>query len=278
LNASSPSARLDAELLLGHAGGWSRTDVLAHPEREVSPGTAAAFEELVARRAASEPIAYLLGEREFYGREFRVDARALIPRPETELLVELGLAAVRRFRSSGVEPLVLDVGTGCGAIGISVSVNGSVRVVATDVSYEALTLARENALLHGADVALLQTNLLAGMRGPLHVVLANLPYVPSDRRLPRDVRDYEPAVALFGGERGTELIDELLRQAHGLLAADGELCVELDEEEQATPVAALARRLYASATVDVVKDNGGYDRVVRVAPRAPTALLQPSAR
>lgn len=251
--------------MLGRVTGWSRTEVLAHPEREVSPDIQAAFDVLVRRRQACEPIAYLVGAREFYGHELRVDARALIPRPETELLVELGLAAVQRFRASGVDPLVIDVGTGCGAIGVSISVDGSVPVIATDVSYEALTLARENAVLHGGNVRFVQTDLLEAVRGPLHVVLANLPYVPSDRTLPSDVRDYEPAVALFGGARGTELIERLLHAAQPLLAPDAELCVELDEEDQAAPVAALARRLYFAATVEVVKDNGGYDRVVRIA-------------
>ena len=103
------------------------------------------------------------------------------------------------------------------------------------------------------------------MRGPLHVVLANLPYVPGERgACPRDVRDYEPHVAIFGGERGTELIERLLHEARPLLASRAELCVELDEEEQAAPVAALARPLYPAREVSICQDAGGYDRVVRV--------------
>jgi release factor glutamine methyltransferase len=259
------SARLEAELLLGKVTGWSRTEVLAHPERLVSETAKGAYMELVARREAYEPIAYLLGEREFYGRMFRVDRRALIPRPETELLVDLGRAAVERWRSAGFEPTVVDVGTGCGAIAVSVALESGVRVVATDVSPVALTLARENVYLHSARVLAVAADLLHGLRGPLQVVLANLPYVPSQRVLPSDVRDYEPHVALFGGMRGTELIERFLHQARPLLAPKGELCVELDEEEQATPVAALAQELYPRAEVSVCQDAGGYDRVVRVA-------------
>jgi release factor glutamine methyltransferase len=259
------SARLEAELLLGKTTGWSRTEVLAHPERTPASAAEGAFWQLVARREASEPIAYLLGEREFYGRMFRVDRRALIPRPETELLVELGRAAVVRWRADGQEPRVVDVGTGCGAIAVSVAVEGNVSVVATDVSLAALTLAKENAYLNSANLRLVVADLLEGLRGPLHVVLANLPYVPTSRVLPSDVRDYEPHVALFGGVRGTELIERLLQQARVLLAPGGEVCVELDEEEQATPVAVLARELYPSARVSVCQDAGGYDRVVRVA-------------
>jgi release factor glutamine methyltransferase len=241
-----------------------RVAVLAHPERLVPPEAEASFRRLVARRAASEPIAYLLREREFYGRVFRSDARALIPRPETELLVELGVAAVARWRSSGLEPRVVDVGTGCGAIGVSVAAECSVTVIGTDVSFDALTLARENAALYHADFRVLQADLLRGLGSPLHVVLANLPYVPSTRELPADVRDYEPHVAIFGGERGTELIERLLREARDHLAPGAELAMELDEEEQASPMAALARDLYPTAEVSVCQDAGGYDRVVRV--------------
>ena len=264
LTPTSPSARLDAELLVQKVTGWSRTEVLAHPERVLFPSQVEEFEALVARRAASEPIAYLLGEREFYGRMFRVDRRALIPRPETELLVELGRSAVARWREAGVEPHVVDVGTGCGAIAASLALEARIPVVATDVSLAALTLARENASTWGAPVRLVCGDLVAALRGPLHIVLANLPYVPTLRRLPRDVRDYEPAVALFGGVRGTELIERLLYEALLLLAPRAELCVELDEEEQAAPVADLARTLYPLANVEVRQDAGGYDRVVRI--------------
>jgi release factor glutamine methyltransferase len=236
-------------------------------------------------------MAYLLGEREFYGHLFAADRRALIPRPETELLVELGIAAVARWRTHGMEPRVVEVGTGSGAVAISLALASQVDVVATELAWPALTLAQENARRLGATVPaatervavaradvdqaaagaagrgrvrLVQTDLLAGLGRPLHVVLANLPYVPSGRVLPRDVRDYEPHVAIFGGVRGTELIERLLHEARPLLAPGGEVCVELDEEEQAQPVAALAGTLYPTADLTIHQDHGGYDRVVRV--------------
>jgi len=266
-SAGSSSARLDAELLVAHVTRWSRAEVLAHPDRAVDSRSAGRFQELVARRVASEPIAYLLGEREFYGRVFRVDRRALIPRPETELLVELGLSAVARWRAAGISPRVFDIGTGAGAIAVSLAAEANVSVVATDMSFGALTLARENAFLHGVGrrVSLVQADLLAPVPGPLHVVLANLPYVPLSRPLPRDVKDYEPGMALFGGQRGPELIERLLAQAAPLLAPRAELAMELDEEQQAAPVASLARDLYPAADVSICQDAGGYDRVVRVA-------------
>jgi release factor glutamine methyltransferase len=262
--AGDDSARLDAELLLGKVLGWSRATVLAHPERSLSPIEETAFWRFVERRHAAEPIAYLLGEREFYGRLFRVDRRALIPRPETELLVDLGRAAVGRFRSAGVRPRVLDVGTGCGAVAVSLSAECSLPVIATDVSFAALSLARENVVQNAATVALVQADLLSGLRGPFHVMLANLPYVPRQRRLPPEVGKYEPHVALFGGDRGIELIERLLDEARPLLVPAGELAIELDEEDQATPVASLARQLYPGSDVSVRQDNGGYDRVVRL--------------
>ena len=137
-------------------------------------------------------------------------------------------------------------------------------MIATEISWPALTLARENAAQLGAAARFVQCDLLKGIRGPLHVVLANLPYVPSTRELPAEVRDYEPHVAIFGDARGTETIERVLHEVGPLLAPGGELCVELDEEEQATPVADLAGRLYPRAAVSVHQDGGGYDRVVRV--------------
>jgi methylase of polypeptide subunit release factors len=327
-------------LLLGLVTGRARTDVLAHPERDVPAEQEEAFRGLVARRAAAEPVAYLLGEREFYGRMFKVDRRALIPRPETELLVDLGRAAVARWRAQGIEPKVVDVGTGCGAIAISLAAEAHITVIATDLSRDALMLTRENAEFHGlapssADITtgasvhpqalrhhqgvqghnaavppvggppdeaqpqgtqpqeaqaqgtqpqgvqpqgvqdrsgvdarhvvhVVQTDLLAGLRGPLQVVLANLPYIPNDRHLPSEVKDYEPNLALFGGMQGTELLQKFLNETRALLAPGAEVCVELDEEEQASPVAAVARELYVGADVTVCQDAGGYDRVVRI--------------
>lgn len=264
--AGSSSARLDAQLLLRHVTGWRQDELLAHPERVVGERSLTAFEQLVQRRADLEPIAYLLGEREFYGRLFRSDARALIPRPETEILVEIGLAAVTRLRASGREqPRVVDVGTGSGAIAVSLAADAGVSVLATDVSSAALSLARENAsrLAPGA-IRFVQADLLSGLRGPLDVVLANLPYVPSGRDLPRDVAGYEPHVALFGGPRGTELIERFLPAAVERMAPHGEIAVELDEQEQAAPIAALARTIAPSAQVRIERDGGGYDRVVHV--------------
>jgi release factor glutamine methyltransferase len=171
---------------------------------------------------------------------------------------------VARWRTLGVEPTVVDVGTGAGAVAVSLALEVSLRIIGTDLSCEALSLARENAYRLAARASFVQADLLSGLRGPLHVVLANLPYVPRHRSLPRDVKDYEPHVALFGGERGTELIERFLHGARPLLVPGSTLAVELDEEEQSAPVATAARELYPAAEVSVRQDNGGYDRVVHV--------------
>jgi release factor glutamine methyltransferase len=264
--ARSASPRLDAELLLGRVLGCERAALLAHPERQLRPEEAGKLEALVARRSRAEPMAYILGEREFYGRVFKVDRRALIPRPETELLVEIGTAAVDRFRGIGVEPRVLEVGTGSGAVAVSLAAERDLTIYATDVSLEALTLARENAVHLGQShrVKLVATDLLDGLRRGWHVIVANLPYVPRDRVLPADVKDYEPHVALFGGPSGIELIQRLLHAAKPWLEPRAEIAVELDEEDQAARVTAVAREIYPEANVRVLQDAGGYDRVVRV--------------
>ncbi|HEX8968422.1 MAG TPA: methyltransferase, partial [Chloroflexota bacterium] len=156
--------------------------------------------------------------------------------------------------------------TGCGAVAISLAAESGIEVIGTDVSLDALRLAAENARRLGlaGSVRLVQSDLLAGVRGPFDVVLANLPYVPRGRVLPRDVGEYEPTVALYAGLRGTELIERLLGEARPVLAGDAELAVELDEEGQAEPIAALARQLYPRASVGIHQDAGGYDRVVRL--------------
>jgi release factor glutamine methyltransferase len=208
-------------------------------------------------------MAYLLGQREFYGRIFKVDRRALIPRPETELLVDIGRAAVARGLSR-----VVDVGTGSGAVAVSLAAETGCPVVATDVSWDALRLARENACALGQAerVRLVQADLLAGLRGPFDLVLANLPYVPRGRSLPRDVADFEPEVALFAGPEGTELLERLLRRlkVEPLLAQQFEVALELDESGQARPMLALARSLYPAAQVTVRRDAGGYERALLI--------------
>ncbi len=193
--SGSESARLDAELLLGMAIGAERTSLRAHPEAPVGADAAATFETALARREAGEPVAYIRGFKEFHGLAFSVDARALIPRPETETLVDLADGEVMARltgapRPDGAPPLALvDVGTGSGAIAVALTValrrrgaDGDVEILATDRSADALALSKENAVGHGvADrMRFAEADLLPDGAGPFDVVLANLPYVQTD--------------------------------------------------------------------------------------------------
>lgn len=263
--SGSESPRLDAQLLLSEVTGIRRAAMLAYPERTVAAEAEHAFRQLVARREAHEPIAYVLGRREFYGRTFRVDRRVLVPRPETEMLVEIGVRAVRAWRDRGVEPVVVDVGTGSGAIAVSVAAETEAQVLAIDASPAALDVARANAerLGCGRRVQPVQGDLLDGFSGPVHVLLANLPYVPSGRTLPPDVALWEPRTALDGGPDGTDLIRRLLDQSVHHLVQGATAALEIDNSRGAR-VAAHARAVFPDVDIAVLQDAAGFDRVVLV--------------
>ncbi|MDO8483854.1 MAG: HemK/PrmC family methyltransferase, partial [Candidatus Limnocylindrales bacterium] len=225
-NAGSETPRLDAELLLGDALGVGRTVILAHPEARVGADAAARYRAGVERRTAGEPVAYIRGMKEFYGLAFAVDRRALIPRPETERLVELAEAEVRRRLPAGSaadEPpiRIVDVGTGSGAIAVALAVTlrrlgalAAVAIVGLDIVEDALGLARENALGHavGDAIAFERSDLLgdaaSAIRSRFDLVLANLPYVRQDALAGLPIAaSFEPALALDGGTDGLALIE-----------------------------------------------------------------------
>jgi release factor glutamine methyltransferase len=286
LHASgSETARLDAELLLGDAVGVGRTVILAHPEAPVGADAAARFRADLARRAAGEPVAYIRGVKEFYGLALAVDRRALIPRPETERLVELGEAEVRG-RLPAVQTAtqarvrVVDVGTGSGAVIVALAISlrrlgalERVELVATDVSEDALGLARENAVGHAvADVIhfepadLLAGAAEAGRERPFDVVLANLPYV---RRgavpgLPI-AASFEPRLALDGGEDGLQVIGRLLAQLPVALAPDGVALLEIGADQGEGIRERVAATLPGWSCV-VEADLAGLPRVARIHP------------
>jgi release factor glutamine methyltransferase len=219
--------RLTAELLLAHALSCDRVRLYLDFEKPLGEAELARFRELVRRRADGEPTAYLLGKKEFYGRAFRVDARVLVPRPETELVLEAALAALpERGRA-----LDLCTGSGCLALSLALERPGS-QVVATDVSPEALAVARENAAALGAVVDLAQGDLWAAVHGgdPFDVVVSNPPYVPAKELagLPREVRR-EPCIALDGGEDGLAVLRRIVAGAPARLRPGGVLCVEMHE-------------------------------------------------
>ena len=279
--SGSETPRLDAELLLGHVLGQDRTALLAHPEAPVSDGAADRFRGAVARREAGEPVAYVRGIKEFHGLAFGVDARALIPRPETELLVDLADAEIARRltaapRPPGTPPLrIADVGTGAGTIAVALAVAlrrrrmlDEVEITASDLSRDALQLAMENAVGHAvADVIAFELADLvpAVTGGRFDVVLANLPYVRSEvvPQLPV-ATSYEPTIALDGGLDGLDVIRRLLDALPSALFRDGVAFLEIGGDQGEAILTAVGGRL-PGWTCTVEKDLSGLPRVARLA-------------
>jgi len=283
--SGSSSPRLDAELLLGDAVGVGRTAVIAHQDSPVGPDAAAAFQRALERRVAGEPVAYIRGLREFHGLALHVDDRALIPRPETELLVDLAEREIATRlttapRSPGMPPLrVADVGTGSGAIAVALvsalrrrRMDREVVVVATDVSEAALDVARVNAVSHGvADrMQFLAADLLpAHLDQPYSVVCANLPYVTTGdlAALDGELR-FEPSLALDGGPDGLDVIRRLLALLPTSVRPDGVALLEIGADQPDLTLQAVASIL-PGWRCEILPDLAGRARVARIAPAAP---------
>lgn len=259
--SSTPS--LDAQLLMAHVLNADRAHVIAHPERILNDNEAAQFAALADRRATGEPMAYLFGRRAFYDREMRVTPAVLIPRPETEMLVELAIesAQARRANCSAA-----DIGTGSGAIAVTFAANTPhAKVYAVDISDEALAVAQHNASLNGAAVEFIRGDLLAPLldRGiTLDLLLANLPYIATGELAGLDVSRHEPALALDGGADGLDLIRRLMADAPGMLRPGALVLLEIGAD-QGNAVAAIVREALPGAAVDVLPDLAGLDRIVR---------------
>jgi len=256
-------AAIDAEVLARHLLGWDRATYLMRRDEPLPAADRTRYDALVKRRARREPVAYITGRREFWGREFVVSPAVLVPRPETEVLVEAVLARLgdrtRPWR-------IADTGTGSGCLAVTLAAElPASRVVATDISAPALQVARTNAVRHGVDrrVLMVQTSLLTGVAGPFDVVAANLPYIPLPcaATLSPDVRDYEPHEALFGrGEDGLDTIRELLMQATSRLSPDGLLFLEFGFGQGEVMRAELART--PLRLLDVLRDLQGHERTL----------------
>jgi release factor glutamine methyltransferase len=258
------SARLDAELLLGEALGFDRIKLIVEAERPLAEAELGRYRELIKRRRNGEPIAYILGRREFFALPLRVDRRVLIPRPDTEVLVETALSGTRARHLYG---RMLDLCTGSGCVAIAFAKERPTwRVTAVDVSPDAAALARENALRAGVvhNLAVLEGDLFAPLpeAAEFELVTANPPYIPSGdiAGLEVDVRDFEPHLALDGGADGLSIIRRLLEQAPRYLVPGGLIALEVGFD-QAPAVAALFE---AAGFVDVArsKDLAGVERVV----------------
>ena len=254
-------ADLDARLLAEHVLGWTTERFFSEADQEEPSGFAPAFRALVERRAAHEPFAYIVGHEEFWGLQFEVTPAVLIPRPETELLVELALA-----ECPGPAPLeIADVCTGSGCVAVAIAhERTSVAIVATDTSDSALDVARRNAERHRvADgIRFRRADLLAGIDGPFDLIVANPPYVAERDRptLQPEVVDHEPAVALFAGSDGLDVIRRLLPEAGRHLRKGGQLLFEFGFG-QADAVAELISRTPGLTMVALRRDLQDIPRV-----------------
>jgi release factor glutamine methyltransferase len=265
--AGIDDASLEARVLLAHALGVEPISLLLEPGRSVNPKQASDYEKLLKRRLTREPLAYIIGEREFYGLSFLVDSRALIPRPETELLVESALEiAKERDWPDGL--LVADVGTGSGCIAVSIAVHlPQARLYALDLSKDALALAAANAARHGVQshVAFLQGDLLSPLPAPVDIIVANPPYVPDENvaTIQPEIGLYEPRMAIEGGPDGLTVARRLLAQASRFLRPGGVLLMETGHGQASDAVEA-ARAAFPDAAMDMAPDLAGIPRVLRV--------------
>jgi release factor glutamine methyltransferase len=255
------TARLDAELLLAHSLGFSnRVKLYTEFDRPLTEEEVESYRRLIVRRAKGEPVAYITGRKEFYGFTFRVEKGVLIPRPETELLVDVVLDYLKGKEGK----TIVDVGTGCGCIIITLCklLKNKHRYIGTDISAIAIKVAEKNRRIHGCrEVEFVKTDLLKNIKSPVSVVVSNPPYVPvGDERLEESVRRFEPAIALFGGKDGLEIIRRLIPQAYEKLEVGGLIALEVGEGQ----AGAVKKLLEISGFKNVKfhKDIAGVERVV----------------
>ena len=257
LLASFPTARRDAELLLMRVLERDRAYLLTHPETILSPRQVALYEEWLSRRARHEPVQYIVGEQEFFGLNFRVTPDVLIPRPETEHLVEAALARIDREST----PRIADIGTGSGAIAVALArALPKAQLTAVDNSPAALAVARGNAGMHGVSerIRFVESDLLTALGGEVFdMIVSNPPYVAEDEELEAQVRDYEPASALFAGEGGLDVYRRLIPQASAALRPSGWLLLEIGHGQRD----ALAQLLSQWTSLSFIADLQGIPRV-----------------
>lgn len=240
---------LDAQLLLAEALGVRRERLVIEGPQAVRPEALSRFNALLARRAEREPVAYILGSKHFRWINVAVDGRVLIPRPETELLVEIGLAVPSGSR-------VVDVGTGSGAVALALGFERpDLEVWGTDVSADAIAVARENARRLGLNAHFVEGDLLDGVPGPIDAVLANLPYVAEGTSLQPEISRFEPEDALFAGPDGLDEIRRMVAAAEGVKL----LALEIGPEQAAPTVEMLRSRGFRT---EVIRDLAGHERVI----------------
>lgn len=263
------TGRLDAELLLMAAMVTSKENLIKNWTKKIKDEDFERFQVLLARRLNHEPVAYITGKKEFHGHNFMVDKRVLVPRPESEIIVEQAIGFIKKWASGGVQLTMADVGTGCGAIALSIakSIN-FVRIFGIDSSEGALEVARINAQMMGlnAAVSFLHGDLLLPLPEPVHIVLANLPYLTQEQyqQLEPDITQYEPKAALIGeGEDALGHYRRLLSQIPQFLLQGGKVLMEMDPS-QVNKLRALVIATLPAARIEILKDLRGLDRIMVV--------------
>ena len=261
LRTKGPSAGSEAQLLVAEAAGRTRTWVVSHPEAALLPGQQQSLDRSLARYLGGQPLPYVLGWWEFYGRRFMVTPDVLIPRPETEGVIEAGLEYLRDRSHSA---RILDIGTGSGCLAITLAAEfESAVVLASDLSYAALRVAARNADEHRVRdrVRFVLADLVPPSRTAVDLLVANLPYVPRSRLADLEVTRAEPRLALDGGRQGLDLILQLIERLPGILNPGGRAILEIDFSQAGTIRRTLPRR-FASWKVAITADLAGRERYV----------------
>ncbi|NQT73308.1 MAG: peptide chain release factor N(5)-glutamine methyltransferase [Chloroflexi bacterium] len=262
--AGMEESRLEAEVLLCHVLGIDRIQLRIGLKNSISNKQNHHFIELVKRRLHREPIAYITGHKEFFGLDFQVTRETLIPRPETELIVEKVISL--KERHSFEINIIVDVGTGCGAIAVALAVTmPDVKVTAIDISHGALEVAALNAKRHDVfkKIRFVEGDLLEPLAESVDIIVANLPYVREQDMgiLGDDVRRFEPELALSGGVDGMDFIERLMNQSCSKLNTMGIIILEISPEQR-TSVVNIANQCFPKANVEILTDLIGHDRVV----------------
>lgn len=261
---------LEGQVLLAHVTGRSRSWLLAHPEASLTPEQEAALEAATRQLRAGIPLPYILGHWEFFSLDFVVSPDVLIPRPETELLIETALAWARIHPPLGPRYRFIDIGTGPGIIPITLAVHlPSAEIIATDISPAALSVARRNANKHGverrirfieADLFDSERSTVDGLPSNVDILTANLPYIPTETLQTLEIYGREPTLALDGGPDGLQLISRLLDQITARAVSARLILLEI-ENRQGRAVEALARQHFPAADIQIKKDLAGHDRL-----------------
>lgn len=267
-SVNSDEVGIESELLLCHVLGISKTKLYSEPQRVLTPTEIKELQHSINRCLLHEPIAYILEHGDFYGHDFYVNHHVFIPRPETELLVEEAINFAHNHSISQNEFILADIGTGSGAIAISVALAlPQAKVYAIDITTSTLHVAHINCQRHHVthQVTLLQGNLLEPLPEPVNVIIANLPYVKNHelRMLAPETIDFEPSVALIGGEDGLNVIRQLLNQIEGKICPGGCLLLEIGYGQK-EPITSLINSHFAQASIEIIPDLAGIERIARI--------------